>query len=472
MVASFGRQAVTLAFNSFHPRAARLSTISTKRQLSIATNCILLPRTLRHGNTGYYSFHASSSSLFASDTKAPTYNQELLDGKRQLEEAVALFAKNTASTTPIHQLKEAIADLAKEQSEPSFWEEENSSRASQVNTQFSAFTRLVTRLDNWEKWQGDAQAALEMITSMNGGDVDGVPGLSTEEREMLLEEFKESSRLLLEDNQRYELDLLLSGPFDQSPARVVLTAGAGGTEANDWVSDLKRMYERHCETMGFTCVTEDFQVGDTVGYKSVDMLITGPNAYGWFQGEKGAHRLVRLSPFNANNKRQTTFAGVDVAPAEIFHDSLQKDFEIPDGELEITTMRAGGKGGQNVNKVNSAVRIKHIPSGLQVKCSQERSQPLNKAIAMKRLKAQLLAIAQEQRVKEIKEIRGDMVEASWGAQIRNYVLHPYKMVKDQRTGWETSNAQAFLDGELLEDCVGAYLRYKAQLEKEAEAEGY
>jgi peptide chain release factor 2 len=150
-----------------------------------------------------------------------------------------------------------------------------------------------------------------------------------------------------------------------------------------------------------------------------------------------------------------------VAP-DVVDESELKDIAIPDGDLEITAMRAGGAGGQNVNKVNSAVRIKHIPSGLQVKCTQERSQPLNKEIALKRLKAQLLAIAQEQRVKEIQEIRGDLVEASWGMQIRNYVLHPYKLIKDQRTGWETTNAQAFMDGDLLDDCIASYLRWKAE----------
>ena len=410
-------------------------------------------------------FHTSMIFMASDATSMGTsFDQVLLDVRRDLEEATELCAKNTASTTPLNQLRQAIADLEKEQSDPSFWDEDNSERASQVNAQFSSFTRLASRLEDWEKWQGDASAALEMITLAGEDDASA---LSMEEREMLMEECQESTKLLLEDNQRYELDLLLSGPFDQSPARLVLTAGAGGTEANDWVADLKRMYERHCQNMGFTCVTEDFQPGDTVGYKSVDMLITGPNAYGWFQGEKGAHRLVRLSPFNANNKRQTTFAGVDVAPAEVLDDSLD-DFEIPESELEITTMRSGGKGGQNVNKVESAVRIKHLPSGLQVKCTQERSQPKNKQIALMRLKAQLLAITQEQRVKEVNEIRGDMVEASWGAQIRNYVLHPYKMVKDQRTGWETTNAQAFLDGDLLDDCIGAYLRHKAKQQQESE----
>jgi peptide chain release factor 2 len=282
---------------------------------------------------------------------------------------------------------------------------------------------------------------------------------------------EQAATKLLLDGQRFELDLLLSGPYDHADARLVLTAGAGGTEANDWVADLKRMYERHCQYMKvFTCTVQDEQAGDVVGYKSVELLISGPNAYGWLQGEKGAHRLVRQSPYNANNKRQTTFAGVDVAP-DILREEDLKDVYVPETDLEITTMRSGGKGGQNVNKVNSAVRIKHIPSGIQVKCSQERSQPLNKDIALQRLKAQLLAIAQEERLDEIAQVRGDIVQASWGRQIRNYVLHPYKMIKDARTGWETSNAAAFLDGgELLEQCIGAHLRHKAEQQAKRQEE--
>ena len=397
-----------------------------------------------------------------SSNAAGTTEVDMLAIKRQIEEATNLWTKNVASTTPLHKVREAAQDLETEQANPSFWDEENSARAEEVNAQISTFTRLIHRLEQWETWHEDATAAWEMLTSND----DSEASMSIDERDMLVEECQQASKLLLEDSQRYELDLLLSGPYDASPARMILTAGAGGTEANDWVSDLKRMYERHCEVMGFTCVTEDSQAGDVVGYKNVELLITGPNAYGWLQGEKGTHRLVRLSPFNSNNKRQTTFAGVDVAPADILDDALFQDFEIPESELEITAMRSGGAGGQNVNKVNSAIRIKHLPSGLQVKCSQERNQSQNRVIALRRLKAQLLAVAQEQRVKEIQEIRGDIVEASWGTQIRNYVLHPYKMVKDQRTGWETSNAQAFLNGDMLDECIGAYLRYKAKQESE------
>lgn len=289
---------------------------------------------------------------------------------------------------------------------------------------------------------------------------------SMKEKESLLEELKIASEKLLEDGKRYELELLLSGPYDDQPCRILLTAGAGGTEANDWVSDLRRMYERHASKMGFTVTLEDEQAGEVVGFKSVELIVNGgANPYGWFKGEKGAHRLVRLSPFNANNKRQTTFAGVDVAP--IFVDEATfNDIDVPDNELEITTMRSGGAGGQNVNKVNSAVRIKHLPTGLAVKCTQERSQAMNKDLAMKRLKAQLLAVAREQKVAEIKEIRGDRVEAAWGQQIRNYVLHPYKMIKDQRTGWETSNVQSFLNGD-LEACIAELLRHRARDQQDA-----
>lgn len=416
------------------------------------------------------------SSLSTASTSSTTTftDTELTEVKRDFQSATELYRKNLASTTKLPALQSRIADLETEQSQPDFWDEANTSRAAIVNAQVSTATRLLTRIQAWQEWHGDAQAALEILSqswTASSDDATAVTSgvnnslrLASEERAMLLDEFRSAIARLREDSERFELELLLSGPYDHAPARLLLTAGAGGTEANDWVGDLKRMYQRHCEAMGLSCVVQDEQAGEAVGYKSVELLVSGENAYGWLQGEKGAHRMVRLSPFNANNKRQTTFAGVDVAPDILNQDddAYWNTIDVPESELEITTMRAGGKGGQNVNKVNSAVRIKHLPSGLQVKCAQERSQSMNKNIALKRLKAQLLAIVQEQRVAEIKEIRGDMVEASWGAQIRNYVFHPYKMVKDQRTGWETSNVQAFMDGDLLEECIGSFLRHKAE----------
>ena len=277
----------------------------------------------------------SSSRIFEKQQAATSFDQHLADTRRQVDEAIDLYKKNLQSTTTTaDQLKSRIADLEREQSEPAFWD--NQERSSEVTAQVSAFTRLLTRLEQWERWEGDCAAALQILQEDD---------LSADEQELMLEELSEQSLQLLQDSQRYELELLLSGPYDQAPARISLTAGAGGTEANDWVADLKRMYERHATKMGYKCVVEDYQDGDVVGFKSVEMMVTGPNAYGWFQGEKGTHRLVRLSPFNANNKRQTTFAGVDVAPEVLNDDDLQ-EVDVPEADLEITTMRSGGKGGQ------------------------------------------------------------------------------------------------------------------------------
>ena len=255
--------------------------------------------------------------------------------------------------------------------------------------------------------------------------------------------------------EKLKLETLLSGPYDKNNAILTLHSGAGGTEAQDWVAMLYRMYLRWAEKNGFNARELDCLPGDDAGIKSVTFMVEGENAYGYLACEKGVHRLVRISPFDANSRRHTSFASLDVMP-EITDDI---NIEINPADLRIDTYRASGAGGQHINKTESAVRITHIPTNVVVSCQNERSQIQNRETAMKMLKSKLFEIKEREHLDKIEDLKGEMKDIAWGSQIRSYVFHPYSMAKDHRTGFEVGNVQAVMDGE-LDGFIDAYLNSK------------
>jgi peptide chain release factor 2 len=272
------------------------------------------------------------------------------------------------------------------------------------------------------------------------------------EDEEALAEVREMLPALEKSIGRMEFARMLSGEHDANNAIVSINAGAGGTEAQDWAEILLRMYLRYCERKGFKAEITEYQPGDEAGTKGVTLTVTGDYAFGYLKAEKGIHRLVRISPFDSNARRHTSFCSVFVFP-ELSDDV---DIEVLDKDLKVDTFRASGAGGQHVNKTDSAIRITHLPSGIVVSCQSQRSQHKNRSTAMKQLKARLYEMEMEKKESEAEELGGEKKDIAWGSQIRSYVLHPYRMVKDHRTDFESGNTDAVLDGN-LDGFIEAYL---------------
>lgn len=294
---------------------------------------------------------------------------------------------------------------------------------------------------------------IEGFKSLNNrvGDLEVLIEISLEEEsEESYKEIKKEIKDLFKIISDLKIELLLSGDYDKNNAILTLHTGAGGNDAQDWTEMLYRMYSRYCEKKGFKIQVLDYIPADEAGIKGVTLKISGQYAYGYLKAEKGVHRLVRISPFNANGKRQTSFASCEVLP-EL---TESQDIEIKSDDLKIDTYRSGGAGGQHVNKTESAIRITHIPTGIVVQCQSERSQHTNKEYAMKMLKSKLVDLKEQAHKEKIEDLTGEIKDNGWGSQIRSYVFHPYNLVKDHRTGVETANINAVMDGEIGDFIIG------------------
>lgn len=339
--------------------------------------------------------------------------------------------------------EQEIFQLKNISQEPAFWQNQK-----EASLTLQRLSNLEKELASWQELQKQITDLPQLITVTESDD---------NQTELLTMMEQLEKRI-----SQWELLSLLSGKYDQSSVIMNIYAGAGGTEAQDWAGMLLRMYLRFAEIKNWSVNIIDSSLGAEIGYKSVTLEIVGDYAYGYLQGEGGVHRLVRLSPFDADHARHTSFAMVQIMP-ELANADAQ--VVINDEEIRIDTYRASGKGGQKVNKTESAVRVVHLPTSITVTCQNERSQQQNKETALRILRSKLQVLAESQKEEEKKLIRGELTTAAWGNQIRSYVLHPYKMVKDHRTNLESTEPQKLLDGE-LNDYISSYLRYKRIKENE------
>ena len=352
--------------------------------------------------------------------KADDYRLRIQDLRTVLDEA--------GYALDIEHLKPRLAELEKEQENPDVWQDLE--KSTKIGKEVAQVRAKINAYEAGETALSDAADVVDLIEET--------------EDESLIAELDEMLVVAEKDIEDMRIRAILKGPYDNHNAMLALHAGAGGTEACDWCQMLYRMYTRYCEKMGFKVYELDREAGDGAGLKSVAFRVEGENAYGYLKAEMGVHRLVRISPFDANKRRQTSFSSLEVMP-EVEDDN---EVEINDDDIRIDIYHSGGAGGQNVNKVASAVRITHFPTGIVVQCQNERSQLQNKAMCFNMLRSKLLELKIKQRQEEAQAMKGDVKKIEWGAQIRSYVFCPYTMAKDHRTGFEKGDIHAVMDGDI------------------------